>query len=319
MKVKDISPALGQRVREKYKLTDDMPFIRKGLIPEDLRFDEGERSAVDYITTAAVDRDHEIVDPQGGVIEEFMKNPVVLFGHNHYEMPIGKAAWIRSDAKGLIAKTMYANTAKANEVYEYRKAGFPLAKSIGFIPIKTEDFPEGSPERAQGVRRKYTEWLLLEYSDVPVPSNPEALEIAVSKGLIPADIPVELTVEPVEKTEKPEKEVQETDAIEKSGRVLSAKNREIITAAVDAMNMAESALQDLLAATEQAEPEEEPKEEGKASEPEGFIMQESPIYSETDLKNLVKTAVDTAITERIIPALKDVAREAVNVRRGRLN
>jgi hypothetical protein len=48
--------------------------------------------------------------------------------------------------------------------------------------IKAADRPvEDDPKRI------YTEWILLEYSDVPIPSNPEAVNIAVSKGLLSAD------------------------------------------------------------------------------------------------------------------------------------
>ncbi|KKL13767.1 hypothetical protein LCGC14_2522470, partial [marine sediment metagenome] len=35
----------------------------------------------------------------------------------------------------------------------------------------------------EGTKRIYPKWLMLEYSDVPVPSNPEALQLAISKGL----------------------------------------------------------------------------------------------------------------------------------------
>ena len=184
--LKDIHPQ-SKELLDLNGLSDDAMFVRKGIVPYDLEFDEGERSVIAYITTAAVDRDNEIVDPNGAILKDYQSNPVVLFGHDHSGMPIGKCQWIKSDAKGLIAKTIYANTAQANELFEYRKAGFPMAQSIGFIPIQTERYEQGSAEANQGIRRKYTKWILLEYSDVPVPSNPEALQIAVSKGLLNMD------------------------------------------------------------------------------------------------------------------------------------
>jgi len=69
-------------------------------------------------------------------------------------------------------------------VYEYRRDGFPLAQSIGFIPVDWEDYNEEEAKSNNGARRKYTKWILLEYSDVLVPSNPEALQIAEEKGLL---------------------------------------------------------------------------------------------------------------------------------------
>ena len=173
---------------------DEAEFIQKGITSSDLKFEEGERAVVSTITTASKDRDREIVDPAGAILKEYEKNKVVLFGHNHHSLPIGKNIWIKlsTDKKSLIAKTEYtpeeANPL-GNQIFEYRKAGFPLAQSIGFIPIEWTSFNDGdgTPESKAGVRKKYTKWILLEYSDVPVPSNPEAVALAVSKSLLPVE------------------------------------------------------------------------------------------------------------------------------------
>ena len=124
--------------------------------------------------------------------------------------------WIKADKKGLIAKTVYANHEEARKVYDYRKDGFPLANSIGFIPLeyessgnsfwseKTDNWEDTLKEwkanyrEVYGKRPKgepdtiYTKWILLEYSDVPVPSNPEAIQLAISKGLIQGKMKKEL-------------------------------------------------------------------------------------------------------------------------------
>lgn len=185
LKLKDIDPKLADKVAKDYQFdVDDVQLIRKGLVAEDLKFSEGERACISYITTAAKDRDNEVVDPTGAILTDYRKHPVVLFGHKYDQLPIGRNEWIKADGKGLIAKTVYANHDEAEKVYQYRKDGFPLATSIGFVPLTWEDFDVSkSAENKDGVKRKYTKWLLLEYSDVPVPSNPEALTIAMSKGL----------------------------------------------------------------------------------------------------------------------------------------
>ncbi len=198
MKLKDAYPDFGQafpdvsldKLEKKYGLKEEnLQFVRKGLTASDLRFDEDERAVISTITTNAKDRDNEIVDPAGAILDDYNKNKVVLFGHDHHSLPIGKNAWIKTNKKGLVAKTIYANHEKADEIYQYRKDGFPLAQSIGFIPLEWINYEDGdkSPEAKNGVRRKYTKWMLLEYSDVPVPSNPEAVAIAVSKALITED------------------------------------------------------------------------------------------------------------------------------------
>jgi len=185
--VKDGKPIDFKEICEEHGLSEDVEFIRKGLVASDLKFEEGERAVISHITTDTIDRDGEIVDPKGAILEDYEKNPVVLFGHDHRRLPIGRNMWIKRDKKGLVAKTTYATHQLAEDVYQYRKQGFPLAQSIGFIPLQSERYEEGSPERKQGVLRKYTKWILLEYSDVPVPSNPDAVAIAISKGLVPKD------------------------------------------------------------------------------------------------------------------------------------
>lgn len=197
LKLKDVYPDLTDEYGEEAVL------IRKGITPADLDVKEDERAIISYINTAAKDRDGEIVLPSGADLTDYRKNPVVLFGHRYHDLPIGKNMWIKADEKGLIAKTQYANHEEAEKVYQYRKDGFPLAESVGFIPLeyKTPTYKNGeaiwdsndleymglSKKDLKGVRAVYTKWSMLEYSDVAVPSNPEALELAKAKGLIKED------------------------------------------------------------------------------------------------------------------------------------
>ena len=67
--------------------------IRKGHTPEKVEWSvkKGERASIDYITTKRMDRDREIVLPKGGILNDYMKHPVVLFGHDYKSMPVGKS------------------------------------------------------------------------------------------------------------------------------------------------------------------------------------------------------------------------------------
>ncbi len=192
-KLKDLNPDIATKIAKEYNMKEeDITFIRKGysLNPNDLKFDDKEKSSVDYITTRAVDRDGEIVEPDGIVLTDYMKTPVVLYCHKYHDgLPIGRCAWIKSDAKGLIAKTIYANHKEADDLYNYRKDGFPMAKSIGFVPLETENL---DPKKSGGAHRRYPKSILLEYSDVPVPSNPDAVEIAINKGILLKEDAIEL-------------------------------------------------------------------------------------------------------------------------------
>ena len=143
-----------------------------------------ERTVTATISTGEVDRDNEVLVPKGGDFTNFLKNPVVLWAHNYYEPPIGKALWIKKVTDKIIAKMEFAETEKANEIYDLFKGGFLNAFSIGFAPVMAEsssptpDEIKKNPELANA-RRVYRKWELLEFSPVPVPANPDALAMAV--------------------------------------------------------------------------------------------------------------------------------------------
>lgn len=186
----------------KTESSEQTSFVRKFYDTEQKGVNDGERSVTSYITTLAMDRDGEVVLPQGAQLGDYRKNPVVLALHNYRSLPIGKNLWIKKDAKGLIGKTQYAKHEQADLFFNYRRDGFPMAQSIGFIPQEVIDGDSANyqetvdqwkadhknafgkkPKREP--RRFYSKWLLLEYSDVPVPSNPDALTLAVGKGYGP--------------------------------------------------------------------------------------------------------------------------------------
>ncbi len=168
--------------------------IRKGFVPEEVKFVEAERATIHVINSKSLDRDSEIILPSGVDLTNYVKNPVVLWAHDYHQIPLGKSLWIKFDKSGnLVSKTQFGTHQKAEEVYQHMKQ-FPLAASIGFIPLAyldqedyTEDILKGfglDPVAAKDARRIYTKVSLLEYSIVPIPSNPDALQLAVSKGLM---------------------------------------------------------------------------------------------------------------------------------------
>lgn len=211
MKTKDIvtsrtklcdSPSLMALAKEcDIKVDDNTEFIRKFYSTEDSKKEitKSERSVVSYVTTNRIDRDREIVVATGIDLKEFHKHPVVLFSHDYRSLPIGMAAWIKLDKekKGLLGNTKYAKHEEAQKVYEYIEDGFPLGKSIGFIPktiVYQEDFDKLDIEKLRIAKKDLknayaviTESVLLEYSDVAVPANPEALTVAVKAGIFPKD------------------------------------------------------------------------------------------------------------------------------------
>ncbi|KKL07964.1 hypothetical protein LCGC14_2580710, partial [marine sediment metagenome] len=198
LRLKDLYPDKAREVAKEYGLKEDeVELIRKGRISEQVSIDRDKRTVINYISTDALDRDNEVIEHRGVVLDDYKKNPIVPWAHDYRDPPIGKNLWIKSDRKGLVAKTCFLRHPFAELVYnlyteDIQGTGPALkAWSVGFIPLKWKDAkPDekvAEDERPQTVRRTYKKWLLLEYSAVPVPSNPEALTLMVEKGLIKDD------------------------------------------------------------------------------------------------------------------------------------
>lgn len=137
-----------------------------------------ERSIKQYISTTSLDRGKDIMIPKGMDETSFRKNPVVLFNHNT-DMVIGRNLWLEKEDRGVLAKTQFANTPFADDIYILNKEGALNAWSIRFIP-KTWEF-----NQEQNIT-KYTGWELLEYSSVSIPMNQDCIN--VGKSLVKSDI-----------------------------------------------------------------------------------------------------------------------------------
>lgn len=127
------------------------------------------------MTSAALDRDGEVVDPDGMKAEAFMANPVFLYGHDSYAPPMGIITQLNRTDKGWEAEVEWADAINpfAAMIKAYYEAGFMRAVSIRFMPKK---WVTGSMDE-DGYGLKFTEWELLELSAVTIPANPEALRV----------------------------------------------------------------------------------------------------------------------------------------------
>lgn len=162
--------------------------IRKDFTTE-LQVNTGKREVLAIVSTNAIDRDGEIVKPDGLKRRNYAGNPVVLVNHDYASLPIGKCLWIKPDGDKVIAKYVVSDkTQLARDVWGLLQDGVLGAHSIGFrslratAPTTAEKKVNPDWENAKLVHR---EWELLEFSIVGVPANPEALTLAVSKGLSP--------------------------------------------------------------------------------------------------------------------------------------
>lgn len=219
-------------------------------------------------STGAIDRQGESLNPSGWQTDNYLNNPVVLYGHDYkVNRPVGKTLRVYIEENQLRFDVQFNETTLGQEVFSLMKDGYLNAVSVGFIPLEFGNDGEYTYQKME----------LLELSVVPVPANPEALtylkahaptvykvheaeEVEEEKPAEenPEEKPAEaepaqenLEEKPAETenpqpapegseetpTETPETEPEEP--VTKSGRVLSSKNESKITQAV-------SLLQDVL-------------------------------------------------------------------------
>ena len=207
-----------------------------------VELEEGSRTAIQYVSTRSIDRDGDILMPKGAILSEFKKAPQVLWGHDYSIPPIGSDLSIKADGWGLLAKTQYATTPLASEVFTLKQEGHLKTSSVGFIPVERSRrgddgfdktlarLSKGHPEiyaDTSGVNSIINKWLVLEHSDVSVPANPDALSLAVSKGLtlvsekMAKDLGLDIDFEGME---------TEGDLEEKDAAVLAEANYDVLMA-----------------------------------------------------------------------------------------
>jgi HK97 family phage prohead protease len=130
------------------------------------------------ISTSAVDRAGDVVNPAGLDVKPFLANPVCQWSHDYGKPPIGRALSITKTNSGVDAVIEFTSedlNPFGDSCYRMIKAGFLRGCSIGFMPIKfsyTDD-----PARPGGINFDQSE--LLEISICPVPANAGALAKSV--------------------------------------------------------------------------------------------------------------------------------------------
>lgn len=125
------------------------------------------------ISTADIDRQGETIKQDGWNLKNYMSNPVVLWGHDYYSLPIGITESIEVVDGKLLAKGKFAPE-EANPFAQQVRRLYDLkivrATSVGFIASEMEGSIITMAE-------------LLEFSFVPVPANPYALSLAQAKDM----------------------------------------------------------------------------------------------------------------------------------------
>lgn len=134
------------------------------------------------ISTASIDRDTDIIDPKGWVLDNYLKNPIVLWAHDSSLPPIGKSLRTVVEGGKLISTCKFAPkeiSEFADMIFQMYLEGYMNAVSVGFRALEyTYSEEDSRPWGMNFIRQE-----LMEYSCVPVPSNPDALVDAKNAGI----------------------------------------------------------------------------------------------------------------------------------------
>lgn len=157
---------------------DDDGVMHKALAQKTSWNDE-ERSATFVMSVETEDRYRDIVEQDGIDLTHFKANPVALFGHRSWDMPIGlwsDVKGVRSSPKRTEGKMTFTDEGVdevADRAARHVKAGTLRACSIGFQPKTVLRIMDDDGAWTFGLRFKASE--LYEGSVVTIPAVREAL------------------------------------------------------------------------------------------------------------------------------------------------
>jgi len=202
----EVRESIEKKIENAEVESENLCLKRPSFVNDEFKIAEGDKNmAVGYSSTRQLDRDNEIVVPNGLDLSDYKKaGAVKLFNHDWTGLPVGKNLAIKSDGFGIAHKTEYGGNKFAHEVFETMKFGSLKTSSIGFIPLKilwngSKDFnnfvdravkswDEFTTKVADNTAAIITKSAMLEDSIVGVPANAGAVEVAVSKGMLDVGI-----------------------------------------------------------------------------------------------------------------------------------
>jgi HK97 family phage prohead protease len=127
-----------------------------------------------FSNAATRDRMKEKILPEAWLLENYKKNPIVLFDHGHDPtfgfMPVGKADVIEAQKDGLYTEVKISNS-KSEKIVAVRDLvdeGILKTFSVGFDPLEHEKSTEGEDFI------DVTKAELIEQSIVPIPMNQDS-------------------------------------------------------------------------------------------------------------------------------------------------
>lgn len=133
-----------------------------------------------YANANTVDRMKERIDPTGWDLENYKKNPIMLFDHGHDpqfgSLPIGSMSVVEAKDDGLYCKGQLSNSnsEKISAVRDLVNEGILKTFSVGFAA-------KDSKADSTGEVNEITRAELIEISIVPIPMNQDSTFSLLSK------------------------------------------------------------------------------------------------------------------------------------------
>ncbi len=142
------------------------------------KYTKKNKDVVTFIaSTDDVDRYSDIIDQGSWILENYKKNPVILFNHNSQALPIGRGNPRMENGKLMIDVEFDTKDELGAKIARKVKDGFMNAVSVGFNPRKSIERSKLPTEhKYYGERGTYFQDAeLLEVSVVTIPANAAAI------------------------------------------------------------------------------------------------------------------------------------------------
>lgn len=163
---------------------------RSPLLPTLRSIDEKARTIEFVASTEKQDRYGDVIRVDGWKLDNYLRNPIFLWGHRSGEPPIGKCVDLRIETNppALVQKVQFADAATypfADTIFKLYAGRFLNAVSVGFMPLEMQPFVdlEGHMSGYEFLSQE-----LLELSAVPIPANADCVARAVQKGFSESDL-----------------------------------------------------------------------------------------------------------------------------------
>jgi phage head maturation protease len=150
-----------------------------------------QRTFLARITSGEIDREGEVVQPEGMDASEFLKTSTIFWNHD-YDRPIGKATSIKKNSGGIDSDAQiaarpadYVGEFWPDFVWAMIAQGLVKGVSIGFDAIDRRLATAGDRGAfGPDCKSVVSKWKLLEWSIAPLQCNTDAVILAVQKGLV---------------------------------------------------------------------------------------------------------------------------------------